>query len=240
MSSVLKSNNSEIDDERLAFFMAPFRKDRSTNPLSWDSKMKFWADSIRDYCLKNRQLVFNAKSLPEKLKKNSSVPQCLNVVLHEMLRNRSLQSLSDFSSACNTGWLSWTFNSLVTKPVKWGYNTFLKGSLSWVYSWATGGDGNDGYVFDLYSHQRRLPDEEFVLVDLVKEAASNVYAHHNNNVMYDVTDNVVSYDVLQRQCHHICSDEKSFEVAILELCRQKLCCVKVNADGDKVLIFIFE
>lgn len=87
MDSPSKTPMRDLEDvQKLNFYFSPFRRDRNINPHSWDSKIKFWNDSIIEHCQANKRLTFNSKTLPEKLSQKSRVPQCLDVVINDMLK----------------------------------------------------------------------------------------------------------------------------------------------------------
>ena len=69
---------------------------------------------------------------------------------------------------------------------------------------------------------------------VLKTAADAIYQRHRDSVIYSVTDNVIEYSALRASCSDICSDEQSFQVAVLELIRQKLCTVTTSSDGERV------
>ena len=49
-----------------------------------------------------------------------------------------------------------------------------------------------------------------------------------------LTDEVIGFYDLARHCKDICADEQSFEVAIMELCRQNKCVIGIGTQGEKV------
>lgn len=78
----------------------------------------------------------------------------------------TIQPLSNFS-ASSAGWVSWSLDILLRRPVKWSYNSLVKQPLLWAYSRFVGSASvcqpktREQLILD-------LPDEHFVLVDLVK------------------------------------------------------------------------
>lgn len=83
-------------------------------------------------------------------------------------RKGLVQKYSDYMYSCNSSWISWSINYFVTKPIKWSFNKFVKGSLNWAYSWVSGGSEED-YNLNLFGRKHvQLPDEEYVVIDLVK------------------------------------------------------------------------
>lgn len=74
------------DDQVMDVMFAPFRDNRDVNPRSWDSKLSFWTDAIRNYCRSNRLLIFNARQLPGLFERKGKIPTCLNIVLDDLIR----------------------------------------------------------------------------------------------------------------------------------------------------------
>lgn len=90
--------------------------------------------------------------------------------LHAMKYRRGLiQPLSRYV-ASSSGWMSWSFDTLVRRPVHWGYRSFVSAPLSWAYSKLTSGSYGTDSSRPRSSDQlvTELPDEHYVIVDLVK------------------------------------------------------------------------
>lgn len=80
-----------------------------------------------------------------------------------------IQPVSEFQSSTETSWVLWSVNTFVKKPVVWSYNSIVKSSLSWAYGMIAGKQSNDAYRPKSRAELLRdLPDEQFVIVDLVQ------------------------------------------------------------------------
>jgi len=63
--------------------------------------------------------------------------------------------------------------------------------------------------------------------------ADDIYRFHCESVSCATTDDVVGYAALRSLCKDICKDDASFDIAIMELCRRKLCSIVTDNDGEK-------
>lgn len=224
------------DDGVMDVLFSPFRGNRDVNPRSWDSKMKFWTGLIRRHCADKKVVSFNVRQLTEVFERNGKVPSCLKVVIDDLKRCGVIQSVSEFQSSAETSWVSWSVNTFVKKPVVWSYNSIVKSSLSWAYGMIAGKKSSDAYRPKSRAELLNdLPNEQFVILDLVQAAANAIYERHKDSVIYSVTDNVIAYAALQQNCRDICADDDSFHFAILELVRQKLCTVTVGSDKEQLI-----
>jgi charged multivesicular body protein 7 len=219
------------DEQVMKVLFSPFRDNRDVNPRSWDSKMKFWTDMVRRHCQDKLGVTINARQLPRIFQRNGQVPSCLTVVLDDLVRQGAIIKLSDYQSS--SSWLSWSVNWLVKKPVTWGFSTLVKRPLLWTYKTLLGQDDGDE------DHQPKftkgLPDEQFVVVELVKTMADAIYRRHNESVTCQVTDHIVGYATLRANCRDLCADDLSFDLAVGELTRRKLCNVVTDTSGDKII-----
>ena len=87
MNSVsIKRPPEWFDDQAMDVMFSPFRDNRFVNPRSWDSKLIFWSDMIRNHCSSQKLLVFNARQLPDMFERNGRVPTCLKIVLEDLVR----------------------------------------------------------------------------------------------------------------------------------------------------------
>ncbi|XP_023292401.2 charged multivesicular body protein 7 [Lucilia cuprina] len=109
------------DDARVQVLLAPFR-DRSVNPENYDSKMKFWQDTIREYCLFKGKANFCKQELQSNFTKGQRVPCCLDVVLVEMQRQKLIRLRKDYEYDPENSWSGWAVNSFVKKPLSWGFD----------------------------------------------------------------------------------------------------------------------
>ncbi|KAI0210477.1 hypothetical protein LSAT2_004776, partial [Lamellibrachia satsuma] len=136
-----------------------------------------------------------------------------------------LKQLSDFQQGISNGWVSWSFNVLVKKPLSWSFSTLVKRPVSWGLGQLTGQTQKQECLGDL------------VVLNLVKEKAEEILTRHYASAQHSLTDNIVSYTQLWQQCHDIVSDEQSFQVALMWLCKQKKCCLTTTENQEKVVQF---
>lgn len=228
------------DDQVMGVLFSPFRENRYVNPRSWDHKMDFWKDMVRRRCITSKSLVFNARELPAFFERNGKLPACMNIVLEDLIRSGTIKPLPDYVASAG-GWMSWSADMFLRRPVRWTYRTMVKQPISWAYSKLFSGADEDEDVCRPKTSEQiaaSLPDEQFVFVDLVKSVAEAIYRHHCRSVTCRLTDELIGYDELAEECKDICTDRESFDVAIRELCQQKRCIVATGVHGDKVLRLI--
>ena len=81
-----------------------------------------------------------------------------------------IKKVSEHTSEVASGWLSWSVSVFIKKPVQWSFGNFVQRPLSWMYSKAFGGtEETDSYRPKSRDQVlRSLPDEQYVVVDLVK------------------------------------------------------------------------
>jgi len=86
-------------------------------------------------------------------------------------RRGIVQPLSSYV-ASSSGWVSWSYDVLLRRPVQWGFRSLVKQPMSWAYSKLTGNDGSASSDYCRPKSRDQLildfPDEYFVVVDLVK------------------------------------------------------------------------
>lgn len=109
------------DDSRVQVLLAPFRE-RSVNPENYDSKMKFWQDTIKEYCLFKGKPNFCKQELQQIYTKGQRVPCCLDSVIQEMQRQKLVRLRKEFEYDPENSWTGWAVNSLLKKPLYWGFN----------------------------------------------------------------------------------------------------------------------
>lgn len=72
-------------DARLNVLYSPFRK-RELNPQDWESKMSYWKNSIRNWCLNNNSIVLSLVNLQSAFVRNGRPAACLVAVVEDMSR----------------------------------------------------------------------------------------------------------------------------------------------------------
>lgn len=94
----------------------------------------------------------------------------MTIVLSVDARSGTIKPLSDYITSTG-GWMSWSTDVFLRRPVQWTYRTILKQPILWAYSKLFHGtDGDEDFCRPKTSEQivASLPDEQFVFIDLVK------------------------------------------------------------------------
>lgn len=73
------------DDVRMNALFAPFRI-KTTNPESWNMKMKFWSDMLRQWCKYKNDPIVSAADAKAVFHRKGRTPACMDIVVEEMLR----------------------------------------------------------------------------------------------------------------------------------------------------------
>ena len=74
------------DDQSMDVLFSHFRQNREINPHSWDKKLRFWSNMIKNELLYTKKVSFNSDQLPHAFTRKGCVPKCLITVLQEMIR----------------------------------------------------------------------------------------------------------------------------------------------------------
>ncbi|XP_035673990.1 charged multivesicular body protein 7-like isoform X1 [Branchiostoma floridae] len=200
------------DDERMNFLFSAFPDNRDLNPHHWDSKLQFWADLVVHSSRSLDELCLDCSTLAQRFKRSGKTPLGLPVVLNEMIRQGKIQKLSEFQSGVDAGWVSWGFDLMVKRPLRWTFGT-------------------------LTGRNHGNPEGTYLLLDLVKEKAEAVLTTHEKSVEFESTDHVVEYRTLLEQCRHCCKDQDSLELALLHLRKLRKVCIFQSDQGEKLVKF---
>lgn len=106
------------EDQARVSFLCSKLKDRDVNPLSFDSKVKFWSDFIEDFCRVNNRLSFKLKDVEEAVRHlednvQTFRPLCLEQVAE--VTESKLKTKQNYEQ--HLTWSSWTM-SMITSPVR--------------------------------------------------------------------------------------------------------------------------
>ncbi|XP_028030752.1 charged multivesicular body protein 7 [Bombyx mandarina] len=105
------------DDVRMNALFAPFRL-KTTNPESWDMKMKFWSDMLRQWCKHRKDPIVSPADARAAFQRKGRTPACLDIVIEEMFRSGELCPISKYQRILHNGtegWVRWTAR-LALKP----------------------------------------------------------------------------------------------------------------------------
>ncbi|CAH2101273.1 unnamed protein product [Euphydryas editha] len=97
------------DDIRMNALFAPFRL-KSANPESWEMKMKFWSDMVRQWCRFKVDPIVSASDIKFAFQRRGRTPACIEIVVEEMIRSGELSPLSKYQQILHNGpegWVRW-------------------------------------------------------------------------------------------------------------------------------------
>lgn len=109
------------DDERMDNLFAPFR-DKSVNPVNYETKMKFWKNLIQEYCSIKGNPTISLGELRSAFQRNGKKPYCIDTVLEELLRDGSAKTKTQFMEAPLLTWSGWAVHKLVKVPLRWSFD----------------------------------------------------------------------------------------------------------------------
>lgn len=197
------------DDERMSFLFSAFKENRDVDCTDWDGKIDFWSPLIIEHCRRCGSVCVNLQDLNENFRRKGSVPLGLSTVIQSMIRSGKVQKESDFAANVDSGWLSWGVGLLLVRPLKWTLSALL-------------GSG-------------RVPlEESFVVIELVKEKAAELLAAYRGSALS--ARSLLSFQELRSLSSHICPDESTLCMALLQLQREKHVTVSLH-EGEKLVKF---
>ncbi|KAM3867811.1 charged multivesicular body protein 7 [Diretmus argenteus] len=211
MSNVAKTTlpSEWDDDERMNFLFSDFKENRDVNTTDWDSKMDFWTSLITRSCRDHGVVCVTLQELNETFRRNGTSPLGLSTVVQCMARCGKIQRESEFVANVDSGWLSWGVALLLVKPLKWTFSTLL-------------GSG-------------RVPLEaSFVVIELVKEKAAQLLDLYRSGEFANRS--LLSFQELCALSSHVCADESTLCLALLQLQREKQVTVSLH-EGEKIVKF---
>ncbi|XP_061396251.1 charged multivesicular body protein 7 [Musca vetustissima] len=112
------------DDARVQALYGPFRE-RSVNPENYDSKMKFWKDTIVEFCLHKGMATFSKNELLHTFTVGQRVPSCLDTVIDEMKKNGLIRPRLEYEYDPANGWAGWAVLRLWKTPLNRIKNVIL-------------------------------------------------------------------------------------------------------------------
>ena len=72
----------------------------------------------------------------------------------------------------------------------------------------------------------------------VQTLSEQVLQRHMSTVAHASTDNVIAYAKLEQMCCDLCADSRTFQLAVLQLCREGRCVVMDTQQGEKVVMLL--
>ena len=100
-------DNDERMDALFSFF-----KDRDLNPVHYDAKMKFWSETIINYCEDYGLLQIDMSTIISRFRRKGKTPKCLGRIFEELIKQNRLISTNDYVYSQQSSWIAWTFNKL--------------------------------------------------------------------------------------------------------------------------------
>lgn len=109
------------DDERMENLFAPFR-DKSVNPVNYETKMKFWKNLIQEFCKLQGNSTVSLGQLRMAFQRKGKRPYCLETVLDELMLEGLAKTKSQFMEAPLLTWSGWVVHKLVKAPLRWSFD----------------------------------------------------------------------------------------------------------------------
>lgn len=144
------------DDERMENLFAPFR-DRSVNPVNYETKMKFWKNLIQEYCKIQGNPIVSLGQLRLAFQRKEKRPYCIDTVLEELYVEGLAKTKPQFMEAPLLTWSGWVVHKLVKAPLRWSYDKVKER----VVSVTTNGNCDE--------------NTEYVLIEVAKVSVMMIY-----------------------------------------------------------------
>lgn len=109
------------DDERMENLFAPFR-DKSVNPVNYETKMKFWKNLIQEYCKNHGNPIVSSGQLRTAFQRKGKRPYCIDTVLEELIVEGLAKGKQQFMEAPLLTWSGWVVHKLVKAPLRWSFD----------------------------------------------------------------------------------------------------------------------
>uniref|UniRef100_A0A8C8JBA0 Charged multivesicular body protein 7 n=1 Tax=Oncorhynchus tshawytscha TaxID=74940 RepID=A0A8C8JBA0_ONCTS len=197
------------DDERMNFLFSDFKENRDVSTTDWDSKMDFWTSLILKICRSRGTVCVNLQELNKIFQRKGIMPLGLATVIQCMARCGKIQRESEFATNVDCGWVSWGVGLLLVKPLKWTFSTLI---------------GSSGVTLK----------ELFVVIELVKEKAAELLGVYRSSPV--ANHSLLSFQELRTLSSHVCVDESTLCMALLQLQREKQVTVSLHG-GEKIVKF---
>jgi hypothetical protein len=225
------------DDVRMNALFAPFRN-RDLNPLHYDNKLKFWKQTIRDYCYEKQVLQFNMHQLEMFFVRKNVRPKCLEMVVNEMLREKSIVAKEE-ALRPKEGLVKNVFNKLVWSPLAWSASYLLR-PLAFASPFADSGSAHHQTSTGALTTGTKssssapsldhltsigLKDENkfFVFANLLEQKSQEFLKSLQENVVYNNVESVIELE----QLHTLAENTSDFDLDLM---------VKFLQANQKILI----
>ncbi|XP_064075929.1 charged multivesicular body protein 7 [Vanessa tameamea] len=185
------------DDTRMNALFAPFRL-KSANPESWEMKMKFWSDMVRQWCRFKVDPIVSGADVKFAFQRRGRTAACIEIVIEEMFRSGELSPISKYQQILHNGPEGW---------VRWGARLAFKPAafaLTAVTSFLPAREAIDANGLPKASIDST---QRFILESAVKEQAMDLL----NNFPVGL-ERIGTIEELMRACGH--SNREVFEILL--------------------------
>ncbi|KAH8300403.1 hypothetical protein KR018_004397 [Drosophila ironensis] len=94
---------------------------RHWDTQGYDTKMSFWTQLISDYLKFYGRPVFCLRDLQLLFMRGDQLPACLDAVLSHLQLQKQIRAYKEFEQDPWNSWSGWLVNSLVKRPLSWGW-----------------------------------------------------------------------------------------------------------------------
>ncbi|KAH8255950.1 hypothetical protein KR026_003005 [Drosophila bipectinata] len=108
--------DNAVMQQRFSTFRA-----RHWNVQEYDTKMNFWTELIGTYLRFYGRPIVSLRDLQLLFMRGDQLPACLDTVILELQQRKQIRALSEFEYDPGNSWSGWLVNSLVKRPLSWGW-----------------------------------------------------------------------------------------------------------------------
>lgn len=241
-----------VDDVRMNALFAPFRN-RDLNPLHYDNKLKFWKESILNYCREKQIIQFDLAYLENAFRRKNIKPKCLELVLNELAKEKSISTRDEVLKP-KPGLIQNIFTKLVWSPLAWSTSYLFKSvvsynstststtsyySSSYTLSSPKSGNSLESSFNKIQSSPTKedTPNKTYVLPELVEFKAQELLKQLHSSVVYKNIDCVIEYEKLIDQTREFLKEtDLELILKFLEV-NQKVLIIDSNVVNRKLVKF---
>ncbi|KAM3956880.1 charged multivesicular body protein 7 [Aphomia sociella] len=186
------------DDVRMNALFAPFRI-KTANPESWDMKMKFWSDMLRQWCRSKKDPILSAADAKFAFQRKGRTCACMDIVVEEMYRNGDLSPITKYQQILHNGPEGW---------VRWGARLAFKPAAFAITAVTSLLPARQALDNDGLPKASIDATQRFVLESAVKEQATELLENYPTGA-----DHIGTIDELMKNCNFQQSRE-TFEILL--------------------------
>ncbi|KAH8350864.1 hypothetical protein KR067_001699 [Drosophila pandora] len=108
--------DNAVMQQRFSTFRA-----RHWDVQEYDTKMNFWSELIGNYLRFYGRPIISLRDLQLLFMRGDQLPACLDTVILELQQRKQIRALSEFEYDPGNSWSGWLVNSLVKRPLSWGW-----------------------------------------------------------------------------------------------------------------------